>query len=125
MAAAKSSFLLILTAYMASVCACSTCSDTLISSVKSADGGLVATVFERNCGATTDFSSMVNLQNSSDKFNANEGRLFVAKGRYDVSVTWTGPKQLVITCNGCQRRDIFREVTAEGDIDISYKFMPR
>ena len=81
-------------------------------------------VFRRDCGATTDFSSMVNLQNWSDKFSANEGRLFAVKGRYQISVTWTGSKQMVITCNGCQRRDMFREVTVEGDIDISYKFVP-
>jgi len=41
---------------------------------------------------------MVNVQNAADKFNANEGRLFVAKGHYEISVTWTSAKQMVITC---------------------------
>lgn len=116
--------LVLILSSVVSLSSCNGCSDTVTARVNSEDGALVATVFERNCDATTDFSSMVNLQNGSAKFDANEGRLFVAKGRYQVSVTWTGPKQMLITCNGCQRRDIFRQVTVEGDIDISYKYVP-
>ena len=99
---------------------CGPCSDTPRSRVVSADGRLVANVYERNCGATTDLSSMVNVQNASDKFNGDEGRLFVAKGRYDISVIWTGPRALLIKCTGCSRNNIFREVTVDGDIDVSY-----
>jgi len=80
----------------------------------------VVNIYERDCGATTDFSSMVNVQSTSDKFDGNVGRLFVAKGRYNISVTWTGPRALLIECPNCSRNNIFREVTVYGDIDISY-----
>jgi len=65
---------------------------------------------------------MVNVQNASDKFDGAEGRLFVAKGRFEISVTWTGPRALLIKCTGCSRNNIFREVTVDGDIDVSYRF---
>ena len=103
---------------------CSPCSDTPRSKTVSADGRLVANVFERNCGATTDFSSMVNVQSSSDKFLADEGLVFVAKGRYDLSVAWTGPKTLFITCVSCSRKNVFREVVALGDVDVKYSLGP-
>jgi hypothetical protein len=84
----------------------------------------VANVFERNCGATTDFSSMVNVQSASDKFRPDEGLLFVAKGRYDLSVAWAGPRTLLITCPSCARKNVFREVIALGDIDVKYSLGP-
>src|SRR6266576_3283191 len=103
---------------------CNPCSDTPRSKATSADGRLVANFYERNCGATTDFSSMVNVQSTSDKFRAEEGLLFVAKGRYDLSVSWTGPRTLLITCPSCARKNVFREVVALGDIDVRYSLGP-
>jgi hypothetical protein len=103
---------------------CNPCSDTPRSKATSADGKLVANFYERNCGATTDFSSMVNVQSASDKFRADEGVLFTAKGRYDLSVAWTGPRMLLITCGNCSRKNIYREVVALGDIDVRYNLGP-
>jgi hypothetical protein len=99
---------------------CNPCGDTPKGKAVSRDDRLVANFFERNCGATTDFSSMVNVQSTSDKFDGNQGLLFVAKGQYDVSVAWTGLRTLQIKCAGCSRNNIFREVTALGDIDVVY-----
>jgi hypothetical protein len=103
---------------------CNPCSDTLRSKATTLDSQLVANFYERNCGATTDFSSMVNVQRTSDKFRADEGLLFVAKGRYDLSVAWIGPRILVVTCPNCSRKNVFREVAALGDIDVRYILGP-
>ena len=67
---------------------------------------------------------MVNVQSTSDKSRTEEGLLFVAKGRYDLSVAWTGPRTLLITCPGCSRTNVFREVVALGDIDVKYSLGP-
>jgi hypothetical protein len=99
---------------------CNFCGDTSISKVVSADGQLVATVYERNCVATTDFSSIVNVQSPSLKFNGDQGQLFIAKGRYDISLSWTGARALLIKCRSCTRKNIFREVSALGDVDVTY-----
>jgi hypothetical protein len=120
----RNSVFLILVCSVAWLLSCSPCSDTPTSKAASADGRLVANVFERNCGATTDFSSMVNVQSSSDKFRADEGLVFVAKGRYDLSVAWIGPRTLFITCVSCSRKNVFREVVALGDVDVKYSLGP-
>lgn len=99
---------------------CGLCDDTLRSKALSADGRLVANVYERNCGATTDFITIVNVQGTSDKFDGNEGPLFSAKGRYELSVAWTGPRTLLITCAKCSRKYVLREVIIQGGIDVKY-----
>jgi hypothetical protein len=110
--------------FLALLASCETSSDRLEARVVSPDHGIVAAVYERNCGATTDFSSMVNVQSPSDKFRGDDGVLFSARGRYDISVLWVGPKSLLIRCSGCLRRDVYREVTALGDIDVTYSLGP-
>jgi hypothetical protein len=104
---------------------CDTCRDTVKSRVVSPDRALAVSVYERNCGATTDFSSMVNVQAVSERFRGDDGTLFVARGRYDLSAVWIGPKALLIRCSGCLRKDVYREVTALGDIDVAYSFSLR
>lgn len=101
-----------------------TCNDATRFKATSPDGQLVANFYERNCGATTDFSSHVNVQMASDKFRADEGVVFIARGRYDLSVAWTGPRTLLITCANCARKEVFREVVALGDIDVKYSLGP-
>lgn len=114
--------LLLLAVVLVALSGCSNCENSVKSETTSPDGRLVARTCERNCGATTDFSDVVNLQSASAKFDSNDGVLFVAKGQYDVSTKWTGPKSLLITCKGCSRSEVFREVSIDGDIDVSYVF---
>ncbi|MGZ5141610.1 MAG: hypothetical protein ACXWCX_27765, partial [Burkholderiales bacterium] len=109
----------------AGLASCNPCSDTLRASAKSNDGQLVANVYEGNCGATTNFTSIVNVQRTSDKFNPDEGVVFVANGRYELSVSWNGPRTLFISCGGCSRQNVFREVVAFGDIDVKYSLGPQ
>jgi len=113
-----------LLASVALVTSCSTCSNTLRSKTLSSDGRLAAVFSERNCGATTDFSSIVNVQTASDRFDSDQGVLFVAKGHYDIAVAWSGPRALLVTCAACSRKNIFREVTALGDIAVRYSLGP-
>ncbi|MBS1799784.1 MAG: hypothetical protein JSS95_08170 [Acidobacteria bacterium] len=123
MAARKNIGLLLLSfVILTPLVACNTCSDALTSELTSDDGQLTARVFERNCGATTDYSSIVNLQKASDKSNANDGVLFVARGQHAISVKWTKTRQLLISCLSCSRKDIFSQAAVVGDIDINYSF---
>ena len=109
---------------LVSLLSCSSCSNTLKSTSVSPDGQLKVNVYHRNCGATTDYSSIVNLQRTSDRFDSDDGVLFIAKGQYGPSVTWTGPRALLITCTACSRTNVFREVVALGDIDVTYTIGP-
>ena len=103
---------------------CNLCGDEVRARAASPDGKLVATFFERNCGATTDFASTVNVQSATEKFDGDEGRIFDATGHYDISIAWTGPRKLLIRCPACRRENVYYEVTVKGDIDITYDFTP-
>ena len=100
--------------------ACGVCSDQVLSESSPDGGGVTATVFVRNCGATTDFSTIVSLHGSKDGFRSDRDVVFVVKGRPEVKATWDGPRTLAITCPGCLRANIYRQVTAVADMDIIY-----
>lgn len=86
----------------------------------SPDGILKATLFVRDCGATTSFTSIVNVQRLDEKFKADDGRIFVAEGQHNIVLEWRGPRTLNVKCGSCFRKYIFLENVALGDIDISY-----
>jgi hypothetical protein len=81
---------------------------------------LTATVFERDCGATTDYSTIVSLGTPTDGIRDDRFIIFIAKGRKDVSVKWAGPKSLYVECDGCSRDAIFKQVITVGGIDVHY-----
>ncbi|MES2934033.1 MAG: hypothetical protein V4805_11170 [Pseudomonadota bacterium] len=55
-----------------------TCSNTVLAEYPSPNGKLKAIVFERSCGATTDFSTQVSILNADKDFDSAAGKLFVA-----------------------------------------------
>jgi hypothetical protein len=116
----KSTLSMLASSILLSLIACSPCNHRIKSEAVSADRKLVARVSERNCGATTDFSSVVSVQSVSDKFDPDVGVYFVAKGQYDVSAKWTSDRGLLVTCSRCARKDIFHEVAMDGDITVSF-----
>lgn len=67
------------------------CSNETLSEAVSSDGVLTATVFERNCSATTPFVRIVSVRATTAAFDADaENRqLFVIEGQPDVQVAWT------------------------------------
>ena len=99
----------------------SLCGDTPETTATSPDHQLTANSYVRDCGATTSFSSIVNVQGASSKFDGNEGQILIVKGKRDISLVWTGPKTLSVRCNSCSRKDTYREVVALGNIDITYE----
>ncbi|HEX4532711.1 MAG TPA: hypothetical protein VH000_00655 [Rhizomicrobium sp.] len=84
-----------------------TCGNKIVAAVQSPDGALKAVLFERDCGATTGFSSQVSVL-ANDEMLANEGgNVFAAddnKGAADsapwrgpmVKLKWRGPRHLEI-----------------------------
>lgn len=86
------------------------CADEVQSSVASPDGKWVATVFERDCGATTDFSMQINVRRASETFDGDSTPpVFVAKGRRDVRIAWDASRRLMVTT---KYFDVFRKETS-------------
>jgi hypothetical protein len=93
--------LMLVAALAASVlAACGTCGDERITDATSPDGRFLARSFVRNCGATTSCAAHVEIREKSAWFQSAH-TVFVAEGVMDPSVSWVGPRQIAITCNGC------------------------
>lgn len=76
-------------------CGClgSMCANTLVQRVQSPDGGLEAVLFERSCGATTDFSTQVSVIRAGEELANKGGNVLVAgcDDDQDRRASWGGP----------------------------------
>jgi hypothetical protein len=98
----------------------SDCEDTIKTEVKSPDGKYVATLYERDCGATTDFSTIVNLRDSSARFKGDDLGVVILKGQHKLDLVWDGNRKLRLQCHDCRTDDIFKQEKVWKDIDISF-----
>ena len=99
---------------------CGLCSKDLVQNSRSPDGVLQATWYTNNCGATTDFSTVVIVHRPDSSYTDDSDIVFVAKGKQTIKLTWAAPHQLSVGCPSCERATIFREVTKIGDIDVLF-----
>ena len=88
----------------------------------SPSGRDVAMFVIQNCGATTDYLSLVYLQDFGSAYspaNVDESKMvFAIDGWQEIDLTWKGPNILEITCRQVSgiprlRRDRVRDVTVE------------
>lgn len=97
----------------------STCGESVEGEFPSPDGKYIATVFERNCGATTDFSSAVKIRSRDSGFRIEE-IVFLVKGSHDIKVTWTDSSTLKVICNACSDNEIFKKENHWNKVEILY-----
>lgn len=96
------------------------CNDTIKLESRSPSGKYIVTLYERNCGATTDFSTIANLRSASDRFDSEQGDIFVLKGRSPVNLSWSGDTNLHVQCDQCSANRIFKQETLWTDVHITY-----
>jgi hypothetical protein len=83
------------------------CGNQVLQTIYSPDRKQKAVVFERDCGATTDFSTQISILPAGGRFSAGAGNAFVADtdhgrapagpgGGPKVEVTWDGSTRLLI-----------------------------
>jgi len=99
-----------------------TCDDRVVREVRSGDGKFLATLYVRNCGATTDYISIVNLRPGGTRFNgdADGDIVFVAKGERDIGIQWLNTNEVRIWCRGCESNDIYKRQPTWKDVKIAY-----
>jgi hypothetical protein len=103
------------------IAGCGLCNNEVLVQQPSTDRKLTATVFVRNCGATTDYSTIVSVHRSEGSFDKSTDFVFVANGRHSLAAVWQSPRLLRIECPGCSERDIFKQVLRDAGVDITYK----
>jgi hypothetical protein len=93
------------------------CGNDLVSESISTDGKYVASVFERNCGATTPYVQVVSLRLSNTKLNPenHDDWVFTIHGKSKVELFWENANRLNISYTGTgdkpTERDSWKNVT--------------
>lgn len=78
------------------------CENEVYSEVSSPDGEYKVVVFQRDCGASTGFSTQISITNSSDDLKNEGGNIYIVDGHpRDVSpvVRWLSNSELRIERN--------------------------
>lgn len=116
------SWIVILTVVLQSACAEGpACGNEIINEAAAPDNKHIATVFERNCGATTDYSRIVAVRAVDQQFmpdNADQYVLTVS-GRYPISISWTDSTQLQIAMSVPAKNVFVRRESWDG-VRIKY-----
>lgn len=105
------------------------CDNSPLLEVPSPSGNWKAVVFERNCGATTGFSTQVSVVKVAGALPNEAGNLFVADTNHNaapsgpgggpaVRVTWVGPSALRIEHHPLAR--IFRSEPSVNGVQVQY-----
>jgi hypothetical protein len=97
------------------------CGELGINSAMSPDGAIVASIYQRNCGATTDIVTHVNLRRRTEPVRADlgvidEGQVLTLNGRREVKLRWAERRRLVIEHEGAESfhpADQWNDVTIE------------
>ena len=98
------------------------CGNEIAKDARSPDGQHRAILFERDCGATTSFSTQVAIVGASEELPNEAGNVMTAKGApWDGpwAIEWTGADTLTIRFHA--REEIHRAETIVEGIAIQYE----
>ena len=95
------------------------CANTIISSSLSPDGKRKVVLFERNCGATTGFSSQIAVLAANRDIGSNKGNIYIADAYPEgYTITWESDSSVVI--GGAKGRPYKKESHVDG-VQIRYE----
>jgi len=105
------------------------CGVSLVSRVPSPDGRWEAVLFERDCGATTDFATHVSLLSAGAKLPNKPGNVFTADSDHgqaplvagnviNVSIKWAGRDSLEVRYD--RRARVFSQEPKVQGVSIVY-----
>jgi hypothetical protein len=93
----------------------------------SPDGQYVATVVERNCGATSDYLTAINVRSQADPFEGDSADdVFMMWGLPPLEISWSGARQLLVgvpTLRGKEK--IYIREASWRDVTITYRWIER
>lgn len=96
-----------------------TCSDTVLSDDISPDGHWIATLFERDCGATTYYSTQLNLRPATKRFKPDkQPSAIVIRTEGCIQYWWEGQSNLVVQLPDDAR--VYRQEQWQDGITIRY-----
>jgi hypothetical protein len=110
--------------------AASSCGNSVLAEAMSPDGKMKAVVFERDCGATTDFSTQVSVIRATSALGSSSGNIFSADTNHGaapsgpgggpmVSVRWLSPQMLLVARDAAAR--VFEAESKSGEVEVRYE----
>jgi hypothetical protein len=117
--------LLIVIALTLNYLGCGLCGEDSKHEIKSTDGRYVATVFVRNCGATTPYVTHLNLREVGENFKPDsngvivEGEVYTVKGQAEIKVSWSSESSLLIETIGGP--EVLGKEKSWKEVTINYK----
>jgi hypothetical protein len=101
------------------------CGEELMSEQTSPDGRHVAALMIRNCGATTDYASHINVRSNGSSFHRGffdgtitDGEILTAAGAGPVRYCWLAAKRLNLDIQ--DRKKVRRTSLVWQDVDVTY-----
>ena len=74
------------------------CEDVVLQQKASPNGLQIVTVFSRDCGATTNIATSVNIQHSYEKFDLKRGKIILTvENSPPISVDWDRDSYVILT----------------------------
>ncbi len=96
------------------------CEESIGRETFSPNGNLVARLSVRNCGATTDYSSIVRVGSEGD-LNKKEDEVFIAGGGHQIRLYWKNDATLQILCDDCSSDKVIKNLTSIHGISVVYR----
>jgi len=98
------------------------CGNEVLQDGTSTDGQLVATVFERGCGATSPYTRVVSIRPSGARFDGanREEWVFVIQGQPDIRLAWASPERLIVKYGGGGGH-VVRQTVIWNGVAVSYE----
>ena len=102
------------------------CSDEKRLQVASRDGHYIATLSERDCGATTNFATVVTLREKQFWFLFKKSPdMFFAEGRHtNAGIHWVGMRALQVSCLDCDGSRLILRERQWRDVSVTYEVAP-
>lgn len=104
------------------------CGEQSIAETSSPDGRITAASFKGDCGATTGYSTHVNLRSSSVPFTADsdgritEGEVIRIRGEAWLKLSWESSKILLIECGNCSGViEVVEKAARWQDVTIAFR----
>jgi hypothetical protein len=94
------------------------CANSVLTESVAPSGRLKAVVFERDCGATTNFSTQVSILPASETLSNEGGNVFVADRVGGIRLSWRSDAQLRIEHHANAR--LFKTETLYKNVGIEY-----
>jgi hypothetical protein len=109
---------LVLLALSIGLSGCDPCGNEVSQAVVSPSGKLKAVVFNRDCGATTGFTTQVSIISSTESLPGERGNTLILDGTVPLKIEWRSGSMLHLSGLGAAR--IFLQSHSAAGVSVSY-----